>query len=229
MKGLAFSPAGRWLAATTPDFRVSLWDATTYRPAGRWSGHTGEVFAVAFSRDGRRLASASLDRTVRVWDVETGECRVLHGHTDDVFAAAFHPDGRRLATAGRDRAVWLWDLERGEAVARLTGHTSFVWSLAFSPDGATLASGSGDATVRLWDTAPLKARYLARREAEALRPEAERLVERVWRQTNDPAGVADALRADRALSEPLRQAALRAVLRKAQPPDAAPGNPPAPP
>jgi hypothetical protein len=166
-----------------------------------------------------------MDRIVRLWQIDSGACRVLHGHTDDVFAAAFHPDGRRLATAGRDRAVWLWDLARGEDVARLPGHMSFVWSLAFSPDGATLASGSGDATVRLWDTAPLRARYQARRAAAALRPEAERLVEHVWRQKNNPDEVVEALRADRSLGEPLRQAALRAVLRRAQPPEAVPGNP----
>jgi WD40 repeat protein len=141
-------------------------------------------------------------------------------------AAAFHPDGSRLATAGRDRAVWLWDLTRGEEAARLQGHTDYVWSLAFSPDGATLVSGSGDFTVRLWDTAALKVRYQARREAGALRPEAERLVESLWRHKHDPADVVAALRADRALSEPLRQAALRAVLRRAAPPEAALGDPP---
>jgi hypothetical protein len=65
--------------------------------------------------------------------------------------------------------------------------------------------------------------------AAALRPEAERLVEQLWRQKNDPAEVAEALRADQALSEPLRQAALRAVLRRALPPEAAPGNPRDPP
>jgi WD40 repeat protein len=171
----------------------------------------------------------SLDRTVRLWPIDGGACRVLGGHTDDIFAAAFHPGGTRLATAGRDRSVWLWDLERGEAVARLPGHASFVWSLAFSPDGATLASGSGDATVRLWDTAPLKVRYLARHTAEALRPEAERLVGQLWRQKDDPAQVVGALRADRALSEPLRHAALRVVLRRVRPPEAAPGNPHDPP
>jgi hypothetical protein len=110
-------------------------------------------------------------------------------------------------------------------VARLPGHTSFIWSLAFSPDGATLVSGSGDATVRLWDTAPLKERYQARREAESLRPEAERLVEQLWREKNNPHEVVTAIRADRALSAPLRHAVLRAVLRRSQPVEAAPGEP----
>jgi hypothetical protein len=40
----------------------------------------------------------------------------------------------------------------------------------------------------------------------------------------DPGGVVAALRADRVLSAPLRQAALRAVLRRAQPAEAATGT-----
>jgi len=98
------------------------------------------------------------------------------------------------------------------------------WGLDYSPDGATLGSGSGDTTVRLWDTAPLKTRYQARREAEALRPDAERLVAKLWREKDDPAAVVEALRDDCELSESLRHAALRAVLRRAQPPEAAAGD-----
>ncbi|MHB1425691.1 MAG: protein kinase domain-containing protein [Gemmataceae bacterium] len=223
----AFSPDGKWLAGKDAgETNLVLWDAHTFRPVAHWPGHTGPINAIAFDRAGGRLVSASSDHTVRLWDAATGRCvRVFEGHTDEVFAAVFHPDGTRIASAGRDRAVWLWDVASGQEVAHLPGHTSYIWSLAFSLDGRTLVSGSGDSSVRLWDTEPLRVRYQARRQAAALRPEAEQLVEALWRQKKDPAAVVEALRADPALSEPLRQAALRAVLRRGKPPEPASANP----
>jgi WD40 repeat protein len=215
---LAYSPDGRWLAVRASDDKsVLLLDARTHVTVARFPGHESLVNSAAFSPDSRLLASCSRDRTVRLWQVGGGAYMVLLGHTDEVFAVAFHPEGTRLASAGRDQAVWLWDLKRGEEVARLPGHMSYIYSLAFSPDGATLVSGSGDTTVRLWDTAPLKVRHQARREAAALRPAAERLVEALWRQKMDAAEVVESLRTDRALSEPLRHAALREVLRRSTP------------
>jgi eukaryotic-like serine/threonine-protein kinase len=212
---LAYSPDGRWLAAqSVADKTVLLLDARSHKTVARFQGHRGIVWGAAFSPDSRHLATGSRDHTIRLWQIDNGKCRVLRGHTDDVSAVAFHPDGKRLATAGRDRGVWLWDLARGQEVARLQGHTSVVRALAFSPDGATLASGSGDTTVRLWDTAPLKVRYQARREVEAARPEAARLVTRLFAELTEPARVVSRLQADSSLSAALRRAALQEVMRQ---------------
>jgi WD40 repeat protein len=216
-KSLAYSPDGRLLASSGEEHtQIDFWDTQTLDRSARLMGHTGYVCSVAFSSDGRLLASASIDCTVRVWDVAAAKCvAVLTGPSDEVFSAVFHPDGKRLASAGRDRAIWLWDLASAQEVGRLEAHTDYVFSLAFSPDGKSLASASGDGTVRVWDTEPPLKRQRARREAEALRPDAERLVEALYREkNNDAAHVTAAVRANRSLSEQERHAALRAVLRR---------------
>ncbi|MGH3568815.1 MAG: NB-ARC domain-containing protein, partial [Pseudonocardia sp.] len=51
------------------------------------TGHTGAVFAVAWSPDGTRLATAGGDASVRLWDPVAGEhLSTLPGHTGAVFA-----------------------------------------------------------------------------------------------------------------------------------------------
>ena len=75
-------------------------------------------------------------------------------------------------------------------------------------------SGSGDGTVRIWDTEPPALRQQSRREAEALRPAADRLVERLFHEKNDATEVAAAIRADRSLGDSQRKASLRALMRR---------------
>ncbi|HLJ95694.1 MAG TPA: serine/threonine-protein kinase [Gemmataceae bacterium] len=213
--GITYSPDGKHLATAGRDGTVRLWDAETYAQSAVWHAHSKEVNSVAYSADGRLLLSTGADNTIRLWNVATGQCRaILRGHAHNVYTAVFHPDGARIVSGGRDRFVRFWDPATGEEVARFPGHSSWVFSLAFSPDGTTLVSGSGDGTVRLWDTAPLARRLQARQQAQALRPEAERIVAHRFEEVHEPSLVVQTLRADPYLSDALRREALHVVLRR---------------
>jgi WD40 repeat protein len=72
---LALSPDGSMLAITGSDRDsfIHLWDVTTGKRVGRFTGHLGgAATAMAFSPDGKTLASGGRDTTVLLWGVARG-------------------------------------------------------------------------------------------------------------------------------------------------------------
>jgi WD40 repeat protein/serine/threonine protein kinase len=142
------------LLMTGADNQARLWNFSQWRDPGALTGHTKEVWCLAFSPDGRSLASSSDDGTLKIWDVASGrEQRTLTGHVSLVAAVAYSPDGTRLASAGWDNRIRLWNAEGGGPLDTLSGHTGHVRTVAFSPDGTALASTGEDRMIRLWDVA----------------------------------------------------------------------------
>jgi WD40 repeat protein/serine/threonine protein kinase len=218
---LAVRPQDGLLAASGDGPNIVLFDlkAGQVRTVLTHTNPTGASpfinHTLAFSPDGRQLLSAGNTRDIQLWDVESGKLiRALPGHTGDVFAAIFHPDGKRIVSAGRDRMIRIWDPTHGDELVGLPGHTSYIFSLSFSPDGTTLASGSGDFTVRLWESERLGRRLDAERQEQQVRPEAQRLLERLFREHGTAEIVAERLRTETAGSAALERATRKALYRR---------------
>jgi WD40 repeat protein len=146
---IAFSPDGRRLAIADSNL-VKLYEPVTGDLLATLSGHTADVWAVAYSPDGRLLVSAGADSTVRLWNAESGALIYeLTGHTDAVESAVFSPDSRWLATNADDGTLKIWDTATGQLVEDVPD----VSSIGFSPDGTRLAT-TGLAGLQVWQMAP---------------------------------------------------------------------------
>lgn len=68
--GIAFHPSGRFLAATSNDEAVKLYDAATWQLAKTFTWQVGRLRSVAFSPDGTLAAAGTERGQVVVWDVD---------------------------------------------------------------------------------------------------------------------------------------------------------------
>jgi WD40 repeat protein/tRNA A-37 threonylcarbamoyl transferase component Bud32 len=228
---VAYSPDGRRLASASRNGSVKVWDAFTGEKCLTLSGHTIDVHGVAYSPDGRRLVTAAGGTTrggersnceVKIWDALTGqEILTLHGTAAQAPCVTFDRDGRRLAASG-DAAVTIWEEAplAAELAEQRQAASLVKFRFAQSPD-------PGEVSARVRDDATI---------SDAVRQRALTLVEPIWRSRvrqeaekevrplfGKPlfrAEVLAHLRADPALSEPVRQEALALAERWVESPTA---------
>jgi WD40 repeat protein len=153
VRGVAFSPDGKWLAACGAGWLggAKIFEVQTGRLVRSLDGHSIGVTGVAFSSDGTRLSTASYDRTARVWSAAAQpEFLSLEGHDQPVWTIAFSRDGTRLASGSLDQTARVWDTETGCLLT--TVNVAFpVVSLTFSPDARRLVTVAADHTAKVWN------------------------------------------------------------------------------
>jgi WD40 repeat protein len=154
---LAFAGRADRFAASSHDWKVTLWDtATPGGPVQVIDAHDSAAQAVAYASTPRGpvLASGGADKTVKLWNLDTlDRMRTYRGHRDFITALSFSPDGKILASASLDGSIRLWSTSSNRLLRRLYGHRGRVGGLSFSPDGTSLASSGADGQLRIWDVA----------------------------------------------------------------------------
>ena len=151
---VAFSSDGRYLASTSWDKRILLWNLQQRPVQPQEIGKVeGDIFTIALSSDGKLLASGNDDGVI-LWDLTLPDeaPSLLRPQSVAALAVAISNDGKWLAAGKSNGEVELWDLQTQELVTLpLSQHQRAVWTIAFSPDGKWLASGSSDTTIHLWE------------------------------------------------------------------------------
>ncbi|GAP91033.1 putative meiotic recombination protein rec14 [Rosellinia necatrix] len=154
---VALSEDGQYLASTTYDGRINVWDllgdrGVTLREYETSSAGPGSFgLCVDMSRNGKYTASGHQSGAVYVFNNDTGRLQYsLPGLVKPVRAVAFSPAGTRLAAAGDSGIIAIYDTKHGEHVGNLTGHNAWIMSLDWSDTGEYLLSGSFDGKAKVW-------------------------------------------------------------------------------
>jgi WD40 repeat protein/class 3 adenylate cyclase len=156
LQDVDWSPDGRWIATSSFDATVGIWDARTGDL--RFSlFHEGPVVDADWSPDGGRLVTGGGDATV--WEItEGGGKRLFSFSAQDtssgIQGVAFSPDGNKVLTGdGAITAAKVWDVSlSGDAEwANVPGDPAWVTSVAFSPSGRELITSGPGGSVVEWD------------------------------------------------------------------------------
>ncbi|MCB8984024.1 MAG: hypothetical protein H6659_09375 [Ardenticatenaceae bacterium] len=149
---VAFSPDGRFIATSSSDTSVRLWDAATGQTLYMLEDHDRPVTDVAFSPDGTRLVSAGEDGRIVVWNAETG-ARILarNGENGAIRAIAFSPDGSQLAAANDDATLRIWETAGWTSLFLSFGHDDALTDVAYTYDGRLLATSGRDGRIIFWN------------------------------------------------------------------------------
>lgn len=147
VREVVVSPNGAWLATSSFDGTVRIWDvAGTERM--RFACSVGSLIV---SPDGTWLAGVDeRGSALRVWDTTSWADRILTG---GVRSIALVPDNATIAVVGTDNSVALWDVAANVETLVVLDFDARVSSVVVAPDGKWFAVLGDGATVGVYSAA----------------------------------------------------------------------------
>lgn len=155
VSNMAFSGNGQWLASTSHDYTIRIWDVATGVCLQTINSPYVEVHAVAFSSDSSCLASASENCTIAFWDTKPKE--FIKSQTVDtrgtvIIGLLFSPDGEWLASWSCEPKVQIRNAKTGDCIYSITVEQRLPIGpeirFSFSSDSQRILLGSEQPGVR---------------------------------------------------------------------------------
>ena len=152
---MRFSPDGTRLAVGT-DVGVWLYDVPSGEETALFTEHSGQVNALAFSKDEKMLASGGFNNPViQLWDVETNSklstLKLVKKH-ESITALTFSEDNTRLISLDEFGKITHWDVATGKRLSNKSRKVNSYDAVAVSQDGKTFATGDQQGKIYLSDS-----------------------------------------------------------------------------
>lgn len=154
INALALSDDGQFLAASSSDYTVRVYDLKNRSLHRTLLGHADDVEAVSFAEGDTLLISTSRDRRALVWDLSTGAIVTeFRGHSKDVLSLWVNKG--RAFTTGDDGRALIWDIRTGEEIGEIGPFDCELDAVSGNAECDTFAIGADDGRVMIFNARTL--------------------------------------------------------------------------
>lgn len=148
------------IITSSGDATCILWDIETRQAKTVFTGHTGDVMAVALNTKDKEMrdtfVSGSCDSTAKLWDFRSGKAAIktFTGHQSDINTVQWFPDNKCFGTGSDDSNIFLYDTRAYCTMNKYKiDENCGITAIDFSKSGKYLFAGYDEKPFSVvWDT-----------------------------------------------------------------------------